>query len=222
MLLPLPRTATALPWPLRRRARVRTLEAPLRAGDDPRVCAPYKGQVTLPEEGVVRLSGLVRFGGRELVPSGLCKHADLGLLLRPCFPDLKHGPLDLPYGRGEGRRLTARGYDSCIPARRAPSRRWANSVDVEPGRSDQPGDERVGVPPVAGAELVATPCGQRNQRSQVEKAPGIPCARGESSRAVDGLGDGRYGASRSRVPSGRGRTSDGARSGTRRPRRLGR
>ena len=88
--------------------------------------------------------------------------------------------------RGE-RRPPAGGYDSCVPAWRSSTCRRVNGVDVEPGRRDEPGDEGVGVPHRAGAELVASPGRPGDERGHLEKPLCIGAARGELPRALDRL-----------------------------------
>ena len=53
--------------------------------------------------------------------------------------------------------LTRRGDEAGVPPRRPPSGRRSDRRDVDPGAPQQPGDDRVGVPHVAGTKGVPRP-----------------------------------------------------------------
>ena len=79
--------------------------------------------------------------------------------------------------------------DAGVPARRPSAARQPDRLDVEAAARDQPRDQRVRVPHLARAELVASPDGRRHLRHELEEPP---CAVGivaQAARALDRLGD---------------------------------
>ena len=85
--------------------------------------------------------------------------------------------------------LASRHSDACPPAWRPPPGRRFDRLDVEAAAGDQPRDERVGVPHVAGSQLVAAPHGRRYVRHQFEEPSRAVGIVAEPARALDGLGD---------------------------------
>src|SRR4051812_25038534 len=53
--------------------------------------------------------------------------------------------------------LTSRDDQACVPARRTPACGWTDSIDVNTGTLQDPGDDRVRIPHLAGVELIASP-----------------------------------------------------------------
>src|SRR4029453_15767303 len=76
-----------------------------------------------------------------------------------------------------------------IPPGSAASGRWLDGVDVEVGAHDQPRDQRVRVPHLAGGDLVAAPPRCRPLRDELEEPLGDGVVLRQPLRTGDGLLD---------------------------------
>jgi hypothetical protein len=82
-------------------------------------------------------------------------------------------------------RLAARHYKSGTPPWSTPTHRRIDRLGGEAAACDKPGSRRIGVPHLPRAELVPTPHGRRNVRSQVEDPSGYIWIIRQSLRTFD-------------------------------------
>jgi hypothetical protein len=92
-------------------------------------------------------------------------------------------------GNRKDRSLTARNRKPSLPPRRPSTCRRLYRPGVYPAPRDHPCDDRVRVPHLTGAKLVAAPDGSWDLLRDVERPPRNPFVRTQSPRAIHGLGD---------------------------------
>jgi hypothetical protein len=105
-----------------------------------------------------------------------------------CCVSRKGGEQPGPFGGISLTGFTSR-LESRIPAGSPTSGRWLNRVALESALDQDPGNDRIRVPHLSSAKLVATPDKARHRGNDLQDALGglsIVC---QSARPVNGLGD---------------------------------
>ncbi len=86
-------------------------------------------------------------------------------------------------------RQSASHYKPSSPARSAPAVWWLDRIRIQAAAGDQPRDHRVGVPHLAGGQLVPAPNWRREGRHQVKQSACTVCVIRQPPRAIDRLAD---------------------------------
>ena len=87
------------------------------------------------------------------------------------------------------RRRSASHHEPSVPARRATTVRWLDRIRIQTAAGDWPRDRRVGVPHLAGAQLVPTPNWRRKGGHQVKQSACTLWVIRQPPRAIDRLAE---------------------------------